>query len=90
MIERITNFLKLLKILRERGNWPLVRHSRRQLIDFILCREGMNRRSLPAALVHGYRMLKGLDVLVWRLETFGFIFLPGASKEDKERLNRYL
>ncbi|UCD10439.1 MAG: hypothetical protein JSU88_06970 [Nitrospinaceae bacterium] len=90
MIQRITHLLKLIQVLRERGNWPLIRHSRRQLIDFILCREGMGKRSLPAALLHGCRLLDGLEVIVWRLETFGFLFPPEISEEQKQRLNRYL
>ena len=35
-------------------------------------------------------MLKSLDVLVWRLETFGFLYLARASESDKKRLNAYL
>jgi len=90
MIESVIHLLKLIQILRERGNWKLIRHSKKQLINFIFCREGMGKRPLPAALLHGLHLLKGLDVIVWRLETFGFLFSPGLSGEDKERLNRYL
>jgi hypothetical protein len=90
MIQRVTHLLKLIKILNERGNWKLIRHSRKQLINFIFCREGMGRRSLPAALLHGFHLLKGIDVIVWRLETFGFLYAPGLAEEEKERLNRYL
>jgi hypothetical protein len=29
-------------------------------------------------------------VLIWRLETFGFLYLPDLSEEDKQRLNSRL
>ncbi len=90
MVGRLINLFKLIQIFRERGNWPLIRHSRKQLRDFLFCRGGMNHKSPACALVYWFHMLKGLDVLIWRLETFGFLFLPGQSKEDKQRLNSYL
>lgn len=90
MVDRLINLFKLIEIFKERGNWKLIRHSRKQLRDFILCRGGMNKKSLIGAAVTWFYMLKGLDVLVWRLETFGFLYLPGQCKEDKQRLNTYL
>jgi len=90
MVNRLINLFRLIEIFRERGNWQFIRHSRKQLRDFLLCRSGMNRKSPVFALVYWFYMLKGLDVLVWRLETFGFLFLPVQSKEDQQRLNAYL
>ena len=90
MVDRLINLFKLIEIFKERGNWKLIRHSRKQLRDFILCRGGMNKKSLVGAVVTWFYMLKGLDVLVWRLETFGFLFLPDQCKDDKQRLNSYL
>lgn len=90
MIERITNLCKLILIFKERGNWPLIRRSRKQLFDFILCRGGLNRKPLPAALVYWFDLLRGLDLLVWRLETFGFLFPPNLPEAGKSRLNRLL
>jgi len=89
-MDRLINLFKLIAILRERGNWNLIRHSRRQLQDFLLCRGGMNKKSIFKAVVYWLYMLKGLDVLVWRLETFGFLYLPGQSEEARKRLNSYL
>jgi hypothetical protein len=90
MVNRLINLFRLIEIFKERGNWRLIRHSRKQLRDFLFCRRGMNPRSPLGAVVYWFYMLKGLDVLVWRLETFGFLFLPGQSEEDKQRLNSYL
>ncbi len=90
MIKRLINLYKLWQILKERGNWRLIRHSKEQLTDFIFCRKGLNKRSLLSGLVHWFRMLKGLDVLVWRLETFGFLYQKGLPEEDRQRLNRCL
>ncbi len=90
MVQRLVNLYKLTQILRERGNWQLIRHSRKQLEDFILCRSGLNKKSWLGGLLHWFRMLKGLDVLIWRLETFGFLFEEGLAEEDKKRLNRSL
>lgn len=90
MIQRFVNLYRLIRILRERGNWPLIRRSRKQLLHFILCRNDMNRKSLPAAACYWFYLLKGLDMLVWRLETFGFLFTPGLSPGAQEKLNRYL
>ena len=69
MILSLTNLYKLIQIIRERGNWKLIRRSRKQLRDFIFCREGMNRKSILLVPCYWLEMLKGLDVLVWRLET---------------------
>ena len=90
MVDRFINLCKLIQIFRDRGNWPLIRHSKDQLRDFIFCREGMSRRSLIRVVGYWFYLLKGLDVLVWRLETFGFLYLPDRSKEDNQRLNSYL
>jgi hypothetical protein len=90
MVDRLINLCKLIQIVKERGNFPLIRRSRRQLVDFLLCRDGMNQKSIAWVLPYWFYMLKGLDVLVWRLETFGFLYLPDQSEEDKQRLNARL
>ncbi len=90
MVNRLINLCKLMKIFKERGNWPLIRRSRKQLRDFLLCRGGMNHKSIFVVIPYWFYMLKGLDVLVWRLETFGFLYLPGQPEEDKQRLNACL
>lgn len=90
MIQRLTNLYKLIQIFRERGNWQLIRRARKQLRDFILCRAGMNRKSFFMAAVYWFDLLKGLDMLVWRLETFGFLFVAGLSEQDQQRMNRCL
>ena len=90
MVNRLINLCKLIEIIKERGNFPLIRRSRKQLRDFLFCRGGMNRKPIFMVIPYWFYMLKGLDVLVWRLETFGFLFLPGQSEEDKQRLNIYL
>lgn len=90
MIQSILNFFKLAQILRERGNWKLIRHCRKQLLDFIMCRDGLNKRSILAVIPYWIYLLQGLDVLVWRLETFGFLFLPETGEKTREHLLRYL
>ena len=90
MVQRIINFFRLLQILRERGNWKLIRHSRKQLFDFIMCRNGLNQKSLLKVVPYWFYLLQGLDVLVWRLETFGFLFQPEAEEKTKQHLLRYL
>ncbi|VAX28248.1 hypothetical protein MNBD_NITROSPINAE05-20 [hydrothermal vent metagenome] len=90
MVDRLINLCKLVTIIRERGNFPLIRRSRKQLQGFLLCRGGMNRQSIIRVLPYWFYLLKGLDVLVWRLETFGLLYLPGQSAEDKQRLNSRL
>jgi hypothetical protein len=90
MVQPIINLFKLAQILRERGNWKLIRHSRKQLLDFIMCRNGLNKKSLIKAISHWFYLLQGLDVLVWRLETFGFLFQPDAEETTKKHLLRYL
>lgn len=90
MVQPFINLFKLIRILRERGNVPLMRRSRKQLWNFILCRNDLNRKSLIPALFYGFSLLKGLDMLVWRLETFGFLHQPESSESDRDRLNRYL
>jgi hypothetical protein len=90
MISSIQNFFKLIRIFRERGNFPFIRKSREQLKDFILCRSGMNKKSILKIIPYWFFMLKSLDVLVWRLETFGFLHLPHASESDIKRLNQYI
>ena len=90
MIRVFFNIIELIRILRERGNWKLIRHSRNQLKDFIFCRSGLNNRSAIEVLFYWYRLLKGLEVLVWRLETFGFLFNPKADQKTRDYLNSYL
>lgn len=90
MVQVIINLLKLIQILRERGNWKLIRHSRKQLLDFIFCRNGLCKRSIFKVIPYWFYLLKGVDVLVWRLETFGFLFQPETSESTKQQLLRYL
>lgn len=90
MIQVLLNVIKLYRVILERGNWKLIRHSRKQLRDFIFCRSGLNRKSLVYACFYWYQLLKGPDVLVWRLETFGFIFSSKVDQKTKDRLNSYL
>ena len=78
------------RVLVERGNWDLIRHSRKQLKDFIFCRSELNRKSPAHAFFYWYNLLKGPDMLIWRLETFGFIFPPKVGQKTRDRLNSYL
>lgn len=87
---QIINIIKLVQILRERGNWKLIRRCRKQLLEFIFCRNGLNQRSILMVIPYWLYLLKGLDVLVWRLETFGFLFQPNASEATKQKLLGYL
>ena len=90
MLQKFKNLLSLYKIIKTRGNRKLIKHSRQQLKDFILCNNDLNRKSFIQAMFYWFNMLKGLDVLVWRLETFGFLYSPILNDEEKDRLNRYL
>jgi len=90
MIQPIINLFKLIRILRERGNGPLLRRSRKQMLDILFCRNDINRKNPVSALFYWFGVLRGLDMLIWRLETFGFLFQPGATEEQRSRLNRYL
>lgn len=87
---QIINFIKLVNILRERGNWKLIRRCRKQLLEFVFCRQGLNKRSILMVIPYWWHLLKGLDVLVWRLETFGFLFQPDTSEATKQKLLGYL
>ncbi|MBU06085.1 MAG: hypothetical protein CL877_09090 [Dehalococcoidales bacterium] len=90
MIKRIRNLLRLIFVLKERGNWKLIRHSKKQLEDFMLCRSGLNQKSPIGVGFYWYHLLKGPEVLIWRLETFGFLFSPESGPERRKHLNRYL
>ena len=90
MLKKFQNLFTLYKIIKSRGNQPLIRHSRKQLIDFILCKNDLNKKSFPQAMIYWFNMLKGLDVIVWRLETFGFLYSPIQGDEDEIKLNQYL
>ncbi len=90
MIQPLLNMFRLIRIVRERGNRPLIRRSPKQLRDFILCRNDLNRKNLLCLPFYWWRMFKGLDMLVWRLETFGFLHLPQTTEEERSRLNEYL
>jgi hypothetical protein len=50
----------------------------------------MNRKPIVFVPFYWLEMLKGLDVLVWRLETFGFIYSTHLSLVDRQEINRYL
>ena len=90
LIKVFFNIIELILVLRERGNWKLIRHSRKQLKDFILCRSGLNHMPLIYILFYWYRLLKGPKVLIWRLETFGFFFTPETDQKARDYLNSYL
>ena len=90
MIQRFLNLLKLIRIIRDRGNWQLIQHSQKQIKDFILCQSGLNIKSPIRAFFYWYDLLGGPDVLVWRLETFGFIFPHKVDQKTRDRLNSYL
>ena len=90
MIQSTVNLFKLIRILKERGNRSLFRRSRQQVWDIIFCRNHINPKNPVAALWYWFRTLKGLDMLIWRLETFGFLFQPGTTVEQQLQLNRYL
>ena len=90
MIKVFFNIIKLIFVLRERGNWKLIRHSQKQLINFIFCRTGLNRMSPIRAIFNWYYFLKGPEVLIWRLETFGFLFPSDLDQKARDHLNSYL
>ena len=90
MLRKFKNLFTLYKIIKSRGNRELISHSRKQLVDFIFCNNDLNRKSFLHAIIYWFNMLKGLDVIVWRLETFGFIYSPILDDEEKIRLNQYL
>ena len=90
MIKVFFNIIKLIFVLRERGNWKLIRHSQKQLVNFIFCRKGLNRMSPIRAIFNWYYFLKGPEVLIWRLETFGFLFPFDLDKKARDYLNSYL
>ena len=90
MLKKFKNLFTLYKIIKSRGNQQLFRHSRKQLADFILCKNDLNRKPFIQAIIYWFNMLKGLDFIVWRLETFGFLYSPILDDEDKVKLNQYL
>ena len=90
MLHKLQNLLALYKIIKARGNRELILHSRKQLIGFIFCKNDLNQKSFLRAMFYWFNMLKGLDVLVWRLETFGFLYGPNLNDEEKKKLNQYL
>ena len=90
MIKRMRNLLRLIFVLKERGNWKLIRHSKKQFTDFIFCRSGLNQKSPFGVWFYWFYILKGPEMLIWRLETFGFLFPPKSGPEWRENLNHYL
>ena len=90
MVQVFLNIIKLYRVIMERGNWKLIRHSKNQLKDFIFCRSGLNRKSPICIFFYWYHLLKGPDMLIWRLETFGFLFSSKVDQKTKDRLNSYL
>jgi hypothetical protein len=79
MVHKIINLIKLIQIIKTRGNWPLIKRSKKQLLEFVLCKNGLNKKPLILIIPYWFYMLKGLDVLVWRLETFGFLFASNLN-----------
>jgi hypothetical protein len=90
MLQKLQNLFILYKIIKVRGNKELIHHSRKQLIDFIFFKNDLNRKPFFQAMLYWFNMLKGLDVLIWRLETFGFLYGPNINNEEKKKLNQYL
>jgi hypothetical protein len=90
MLQKLQNLFALYKIIKARGNRELIRHSHKQLTGFIFCKNDLNRKSFFQAMLYWFNMLKGLDVLVWRLETFGFLYGSNLNDEEKKKLNQYL
>ncbi len=90
MFQNIQNFVKLCRILQTHGNWPLIRKSKKQLWNFILCRNGLIQKPFLSAVIYWFKMLKGLDILIWRLETFGFLFSPRLNDADRKYINKSL
>ena len=90
MFQNLQNFFRLCKILKTRGNWPLIRKSKNQLWDFILCKNGLIQKPFFSAMLYWFQMLKGLDILVWRLETFGFLFSPRLNDDERKHINQSL
>ena len=90
MLQNFQNLVKLCKIFKERGNWPLMKKSKGQLMNFILCRNGLIQKPFFSAMIYWFQMLKGLDIIIWRLETFGFLFNPRLNEEDKKHINQSL
>ena len=87
---RLLNIIVLFREIIERGNWKLIRHSYKQLLSFLSCRSGLNKKSPFHALFYWYNLLKGPDMLLWRLETFGFIFPKNTPIERRDDLNSKL
>ena len=90
MLQKLQHLFILYKIIKARGNKELIHYSRKQLTGFIFCKNDLNRKSFFQAMLYWFNMLKGLDVLVWRLETFGFLYGPNLNNEEKKKLNKYL
>jgi len=90
LIKVFFNIIVLARVLRERGNWELIRHSRNQLRNFIFCRSGLNHMPLTCVVFYWYRLLRGPEVLIWRLETFGFLFTSETDQKTRDYLNSYL
>ena len=90
MLQKLQNLFILYKIIKARGNKELIRHSRKQLAEFIFCKNNLNQKPFFQAIHYWFNMLKGLDLLVWRLETFGFLYGPNLNNEEKKKLNKYL
>ena len=90
MLQNEKNLIKLLQILKTRGNWPHIRKSKKQLWIFFICNKGLLAIPFFSAMIYWFHMLKGLDILVWRLETFGFLFSQRFNDKDRKYINQYL
>jgi len=87
---RVLNFFLILRVILERGNFKLIKHSYKQLLGFIMCRSNLNRKSPIHAFFYWLNLLKGPEMLLWRLETFGFIFPENCPDNAKIHLNSKL
>jgi hypothetical protein len=90
MLQNFKNFFTLCQTLKARGNWPLIRKSKKQLWNFFICRNGLIKKSFFPAMIYWFHMLKGLEILIWRLETFGFLFNQRLNENDRKYLNQHL
>jgi hypothetical protein len=90
MLRNLKNLFKLGQILITHGNWALIRSSKKQLWAFFICKNGLIQKPFFSAMVYWFNMLKTLDILVWRLETFGFLFSQRLNDEDRKYINKYL
>jgi len=60
------------------------------VVGFFYLQKWFNSKTFFSAMVYWFYMLKGLDILVWRLETFGFLFSKRLNEDDRKYINQCL